>query len=154
MNKSKVKALNKKTVIEKIIRDKEVILEDFRFNQRTKLDQASGDDMDNRHIDSKNEETLHELELLNHNVEILEKEISVLKNIPIDMEMDKVQFGSLVETDKSVVLVGAANETVEVDGIDIVGISTASPLFKKMQDQTTGDKFELNGNQHEILSVK
>ncbi len=154
MSKSKIEALNKNTVIEKIINDKQEMLEDFRSNQRNKLDQASSDDMDNRHIDSKNEETLYELELLNHNVEILEKEIMLLKNIPIDMEMEKVQFGSLVETNKSIVLIAAANESVEVSGVAIVGISTASPLYKKMQGQTKGEKFELNGNNQEIISVK
>lgn len=154
MSKSKIESINKTAVIDKIINDKEEMLEDFRSDQRNKLDQASSDDMDNRHFDSKNEETLNELELLNHNVEILEKEIMLLKNIPIDMETSKVQFGSLVETTKAVVLVGAANEAVEVTGIEVVGISTASPLFKKMQGQAKGAKFELNGNHQEILSVK
>lgn len=154
MSKSKIESINKTTVIDKIIHDKEEMLQDFRYNQRNKLDQASSDDMDNRHIDSKNEETLFEMDLLNNNVQILEKEIMNLRNIPIDMEMDQVQFGSLVETNKSIVLVGAANEAVEINGIKIIGISTASPLFKKMQGQTKGQKFDLNGSEQEILSVK
>lgn len=154
MSKSKIETINKKKVIDKIVHDKEEMLEDFRSNQRNKLDLASNDDMDNRHIDSKNEETLFELKLLNNNVEILEKEIMLLKNIPIDIELDKVQFGSLVETDNSTVLVGAAHEVVDVDGIGIVGISTASPLFKKMQGLRKGEKFDLNGNHQEIRSVK
>lgn len=154
MNEPKIKDLLKKRVVDAILHDKEQVLEDFRYNQRNKLEQASSDDLDNRHIDSKNEETLFEMDLLNTNVEILEKEILQLQNIPLDAEMTRVQFGSLVETDRNVVLVAAAHEAIEIDGIEIIGISTAAPLFKKINGLKPSEKFELNGISNSIKFVK
>lgn len=154
MSQPKIKSISKKKVIDKVLQMKEDTLEGFRSNQRHKLDQASSDDMDNRHIDSKNEEILHELKLLNNNVEVLEKEILSLRNIPIDTEMTNVQFGSLVETDSAIVLVAAPTERVEIDGVNIVGVSTSAPLYKSMEGLAEGDKFKLNGNEQTVRSLK
>ncbi len=146
-------APDKKTIVDAFLGHKEEYLEDFRTNQRTKLNQTSGEDMDNKHHESKTEETIHELELLNHNTEILEKEIMLLKNIPLDANMDHAQYGSLLETDQGWMLVAAANEKMDVQGTPVLGISTAAPLFKKMSGLKAGDSFELNGAKHKLISV-
>lgn len=154
MKNPKIEKLSKKEVIDKMLEEKEALLEDFRTNQRNKLDQASSEDIDNRHIDSKNEETLHELKLLNNNVEVLEKEILRLRNIPIDADMPQVQFGSLVETEDNVLLVAAASDSINVNGVDVIGISTSAPLYQKIDGHGPGDTYELNGARKKILAVK
>ena len=151
MGKSKMQL--KLEIIDAVIHQKEVTLEDFRSNQRSKLDQTSKSDIDNKQYESKTEETLHELELLNHNVEILEKEILSLRNIPRDLNMDKVQFGSLVEIDNLNILVAVAQENMDVEGIKVVGISTAAPIYSKMQGLSEGAHFELNDVKQTIKAI-
>lgn len=153
MEKTKSKMIFKLHAIDAMIREKEENLEEYHSNQRYKLDQASKDDMDNKSYESKTEETIHELDLLNKNVEVLEKEILAVRNIPRDLEMDHVQFGSLVTTDKLTILVGAAHDNMELDGTTITGISTAAPIYKEMQDLKTGDSFEMNGTKYSIKGI-
>ncbi|NEN23922.1 hypothetical protein G3O08_10470 [Cryomorpha ignava] len=150
MEKTKSKMTFKLHTIDAMLREKEENLEEFRSNQRNKLAQTSHDDIDNKSHESKTEETIHELDLLNKNVEVLEKEILQIRNIPKDLEMDHVQFGSLVETDKLTLLVGAAHDNMEVDGTTVTGISTSAPIYKEMQDLKSGDSFEMNGTKYSI----
>lgn len=140
-------------VIDKMIADKEQALEEVYTSQRMRLDQTKKDDIDNMRYESKNEEVLHQLDLLNNNVEFIEKELLQIRNIPIDLEMDKVQPGSLVETDKAIMLVGAAHEEMSVDGVEVMGISMAAPIYEKMQDLKQGDDFELNGRKYHIKGI-
>lgn len=140
-------------VIDKMIADKEQALEEVYTSQRMRLDQTKKDDIDNMRYESKNEEVLHQLDLLNNNVEFIEKELLQIRNIPIDLEMDKVQPGSLVETDKAIMLVGAAHEEMNVDGVEVMGVSMAAPIYEKMQDLKQGDDFELNGRKYHIKGI-
>ncbi len=153
---NKPKTINetfKKSVVDAFLERKELVLSDFREDQQRKLDSASSDDSDSRHIDSKNEETLSELDFLNKNIDILEKEIVHLREIPERDSSIQVAFGSLVQTDHALVLVGAAQENMEIGGRDVVGISMASPLFKSMEGKRIGEKAEVNGVIHSIKTV-
>jgi len=153
MSKRKIDASLKKSVIESFQSHKREVLNDFRQEERTRLDQASNDDMDNRHIESKAEETLNEMDFLTHSMEILEKELYILKSISHEVPTDKVQFGALVQTDKLVALIGAANERMDVDGIPVVGISLAAPLMKAMEGKKVGDTVETNSIEHTIEEI-
>ena len=129
------------------------MLDHFRQEERTRLDQVSNDDMDNRHIDSKNEETLHEMDFLTHSMEILEKEIYMLRSIPTEVSNDKVEFGSLIKTDKLIALVGAAHERMEVEGIPVVGVSMAAPLTRALEGKRVGEKVKLGSITHTLEEI-
>ena len=143
----------KKKVIDLFIQRKEAVLSDFLEDQKRKLAQASSDDSDNRHIDSKNEEIISELDFLNKNIDLLEKEIDHLKEIPSLSDSKKIGFGSLVLTDRALLLVGAVQENMKVGKHSVVGISMASPFFQAMEGKKAGDEFEVNGVKHEIETV-
>lgn len=147
------KTLTKEKVLKAIIDYKRGVLMEFEQDERDRLDAVGNEDMDNRHIDSKNEETLAEMDFLNHNVEILERQILLLRNVDPKSEHDSVQFGSLVYTDMGLLLIAAAQERIKVGDQDVLGISTAAPIYKKMEGLKAGDKFEMNGMKHEIKAV-
>ena len=153
MSKRKIDTTLKKSVIESFQSHKREVLNDFRQEERTRLDQASNDDMDNRHIESKAEETLNEMDFLTHSMEILEKEIYILKSIYQEVPNDKVEFGALLKTDKVVALIGVANERMDVEGIQVVGISLAAPLLKAMEGKKVGDTVEVNSVSHTIEEI-
>ncbi len=143
----------KKKVIDAFKAHKEEVLNDFAGEEKTRLEQVANEDMDNRHLDSKNEETLHEMDFLTHSMEIIEKEIYMLNSIDTSTENQDVSFGSLVQTDKVTFLVGSAQEKMEIDGIPVVGISMAAPLMRAMEGKKEGEKVTLGSLTHEILSV-
>ena len=153
MSNDKLNGLLKKNIIEAFKSHKKDVLNDFRQEERSRLDQVANDDMDNKHIDSKNEETLREMDFLTNSMEILEKEIYILNNMAAQASSDKVGFGSLVKTDQLIALVGAANERVEVDGHSVVGISMAAPLMRAMEGKKVGETVELGTIKHTIEEI-
>jgi len=153
MSTNKIDASLKKHIIDSFKSHKEEVLNDFRQEERNRLDQVANDDMDNKHIDSKNEETLREMDFLTHSMEILEKEIYILNNMSAQASSDKVGFGSLVKTDKLIALIGAAHERIEVNGLSVVGISMAAPLMRVMEGKKAGETVELGSITHTIEEV-
>jgi transcription elongation GreA/GreB family factor len=153
MSDSKINLSLKKSVIEAFTKHKEEVLGDFQQEERTRLDQVASEDMDNRHWDSKNEETLHEMDFLTHSMEILEKELYILRSISTESTSESVEFGSLVKTDKLIALVGAAHERAEVDGVNVVGISMAAPLMRALEGKKVGDKITLGALTHTIEAI-
>lgn len=143
----------KKKAISAFKKHKEEVLEGFRQEEQSRLDQVANEDMDNRHIDSKNEETLHEMDFLTHSMEIVEKEIYIFNSINSSVKMDTVGFGSLVKTDKVTVLVGAAQERMDIDGVSVVGISMASPLMRAMEGKKVGDTVQVGTMTHRIEKI-
>jgi hypothetical protein len=153
MTKVDFKTLNKEKVLKALIDYKRGVLMEFEQDERDRLDAVGNEDMDNRHIDSKNEETLAEMDFLNHNVEILERQILLLRKVDPTSEHDSVRFGSLVHTDMGILLIAAAQERIRVGDEYVLGISTAAPIYKKMEGLKAGDKFEMNGMKHEIKAL-
>jgi len=143
----------KQKVVEAFKKHKEEVLDDFRQEERSRLDQVANEDMDNRHIDSKNEETLSEMDFLTHSMEIVEKEIYIFNSVDTRTEMSRVGFGSMVQTDKVTVLVAAAQERMDVDGVSVVGISMASPLMRAMEGKKEGDTVQVGAMSHKILKI-
>ncbi|MCZ4410129.1 hypothetical protein O3Q51_15000 [Cryomorphaceae bacterium 1068] len=153
MSTPKIDVSLKKSIIKSFKDHKEEVLNDFRQEERTRLDQVANDDMDNRHIDSKNEETLHEMDFLTHSMEILEKEIYMLRSISTEVISEKVEFGSLIKTDKLVALVGAAHERMDVNGISVVGVSMAAPLMRALEGKRVGEKVQLGSMTHILEEI-
>lgn len=146
--------LTKEKVLKAIIDHKREVLLDFEQDEKNRLESVGNEDMDNKHIiDSKNDETLAEMDFLNHNVEILERELLLLRSVDPSSKHNQVKFGSLVQTDIGVMLIAVAQDRMKIDDQVVLGISTAAPIFKVMEGLKPGDKFELNGMKHEIFSL-
>jgi len=153
MSNTKIDLDFKKAIIEAFRAHKEEVLNDFRQEERTRLDQAANDDMDNRHIDSKAEETLNEMDFLTHSMEILEKEIYILKSVHTQSPNAKVEFGSLIQTDKLIALIGVAHERMEVNGQQVVGISMAAPLMRALEGKKEGETAKVGSMTHKIERI-
>lgn len=121
---------------------------DFRQEERTRLDQITNDDTDDRHIYSKNDETHHELDFLTHSMEISKRELDILRSIPIEVSNDKVEFGSLVKTDKRLVLLGAAYERMDMEGLVVVGSSMAAPLMLAIRGKRLSETAQVRSITH------
>ena len=78
--------------------------------------------------------------------------IDVLNQIPTK-KMDKIDFGSLVETDKNNFFIATGAGEIEIDDKKFFAVSPIVPIVRAMKGMSTGDKFSFNGIEYTILSV-
>tara|TARA_B110000285_G_scaffold47793_1_gene53878 strand:- start:2041 stop:2487 length:447 start_codon:yes stop_codon:yes gene_type:complete len=76
-----------------------------------------------------------------------------LQKIDPDKKSNKVQFGSLVSTDRGVYFFSIGLGKITVDGYDIFCLTPITPLGQKLFDCKKGDSIEFNGVL-EILEVQ
>lgn len=148
------KNISKEEVVMKMMDEKQQTLEGFEQEEKTRLDQTATEDLDNKQYESKSEETMAEMNFLSKNIEILEKEITSIKQVELDSVHSEVDFGSLVETSLGNLMVCAAQEEFDVNGLKFIGVSMRSPVFKAMKGLKAGSEFEVNGATHKVLDLK
>jgi hypothetical protein len=86
---------------------------------------------------------------LNH---IIEEQV-YFQNIST-LKMAEVQEGALIEIKNIYIYVGIVTPLICNKEKNIIGISTAAPIFKTLQNQSVGFPFEFAGVNCEILSIK
>ena len=76
-----------------------------------------------------------------------------LQKIDPDNKSERVQFGSLVTTDKGVYFFSIGLGKITVNGKEIFCLTPITPLGQKLFDRKKGDTIEFNGHL-EILEVQ
>lgn len=95
-----------------------------------------------------------EQEKLGAQLKILEEQQRQLEQIPIQNNSGKVSNGSLVETDRGWIFIGAALGKISVNKKDVICISQQSPLGKLLFVQDSGSIVSLNNVKYQILSIE
>ncbi len=70
---------------------------------------------------------------------------NTLQKIPIDKEIDSVEFGALVITNRQKLFVSAGLGKIEVDGEEFYAISAQVPIFQALKGKHAGDEIVFNG---------
>jgi transcription elongation GreA/GreB family factor len=143
----------KKHVVKTFINHKTDTFKSLRADQERKLELAGQDNIESKQIESRNDAAVRELDFLNRNIDLLTKEVELLEKVPVNDNSEKVGFGSLVKTDKATFLVAVAQEKLNVEGEEVLGISMASPLFKKIEGKKKGETAEVSGMNHKLEEV-
>lgn len=76
-----------------------------------------------------------------------------LSQINLHKKPDRVQFGSLVFTNRGAYFLSIALGKITVEGENIFCISPVSPFGKLIQNKTTGDKFSFQENEFILLEL-
>ncbi len=152
--KKDFKDISKENVVMTMMDEKQKTLKGYEQEEQTRLDQTATEDLDNKQYESKSEETMAEMNFLSKNIEILEKEISAIKQVELDSVHKEVDFGSLVQTSLGNLMVCTAQEEFEVNGVKFVGVSMRSPVFIAMKGLKAGSSFDVNGATHKVLDLK
>ncbi|MCK6640517.1 MAG: hypothetical protein L6Q81_10540 [Bacteroidia bacterium] len=95
-----------------------------------------------------------EQEKLGAQLKILEEQQRQLEHIPLKNNSGKVSNGSLVETDRGWIFIGAALGKISVNNKDVICISQQSPLGKLLFIQETGSNVSLNNLKYQIISIE
>ncbi|HEX5112744.1 MAG TPA: hypothetical protein VFV79_07850 [Saprospiraceae bacterium] len=68
-------------------------------------------------------------------------------------KVNSVEAGAIVETDRILLFIGVSCPSIPVDGKEILGISTETPIFAALKGKTAGDIFKMGKEEHSIASV-
>lgn len=66
---------------------------------------------------------------------------------------DSVQPGAIVKTDKNIFFAGVSIHSLEIDGKDLLGVSTESPAYSLMRGLSAGEKFTLGEDTYTINEI-
>lgn len=77
-----------------------------------------------------------------------------LQEIDQEHYSQKINFGSIVETDRNYYFISVPlGKIVMEDGSTVYAISTEAPIYQAMKGKDVGEKFAINGEEHEILNI-
>lgn len=80
-------------------------------------------------------------------------QLQVLYKIDPDKINQKVEFGSIVKTNKHNVFVSTSVGKISIDGETYFTISPMVPFFQAMKGMQNGEEFEFRGQKFKILDV-
>lgn len=102
-----------------------------------------------------NEQIIPETDALNRQMQFANEEMDLLYKLQNQNgELhDQAGLGSAVETDKGTFFVSASIEQFSVDGREIMGLSTKSPLFLAMKGKRKDETFTYNQTTYKITDV-
>ena len=95
-----------------------------------------------------------EQEKLGAQLKILEEQQRQLEQLPAQNSSGKVNNGSLVETDRGWIFIGAALGKINVNDKEVICISQQSPLGKLLFVQDSGSIVSLHNVKYQILSIQ
>jgi hypothetical protein len=115
---------------------------------------SNRDDLD-MHQQSVNTEQIQMANAIGDQVSFANEEMTLLNNMmPTIQDIhDQVSLGSVVVTDKMIFFVSASIEQFEVDGIELFGLSTETPLYQTMKGKKKGDKFSYKDQHYTIVDL-
>jgi len=80
-------------------------------------------------------------------------EMDIMQKIDAKKISEKVEFGSIIITNKQKLFVSISLGKIELEKEQFYAISTQVPIYKSIQNKKAGEKFEFNGLNFEILDI-
>lgn len=148
----------KKKMLEESIKKHQTVINDFSTRiselkeEEENLEYESYNSMARRPY---NEQVMPEVEAINRQLQFANEEMDLLYKLQNseDVMRNEVNLGAAVETDKGTFFVSASIEQFNVDGEEMMGLSTKSPLFQAMSGKKKGDTFSHNDITYKIRDV-
>lgn len=99
------------------------------------------------------EELMKKKDLLLEQFQKYVNDINLVKKIDLSRIPEKVEFGTIVYTDKQKMFISVALGKIVFNDETYQAISTQVPIYKVMQDLKIGDSFTINNNQFTIKNI-
>ena len=145
--------MNREKIINKIIEEQKTVitsLEDSvqRYKVASDLDEESTHDAEDfshqtqaKDMQLRYEKMLREAQ---QSLAFLEKEV--------ELTHDKIENGSMIETDKSFLFVGISVPVFEIDGKEVITFSEKAPVFENIKNKNICDQVEVGDKSYKILT--
>ncbi len=144
----------KKQIILELIRLKGEQLYQLKLEQKERLENANMEDIDKGDpIESPKQQMMADIELHASRLDQISADMVALLRIDLTMVHSQVSYGSLIRTNRGYILVGIAFTDVFFEDKKIIGISTNSPLFQKMEGLKGHTEFHLGNIEYVIFEI-
>lgn len=81
------------------------------------------------------------------------KELEYLESLDPSIKNTHISPGAVVITDQFIFFIGISSEKTEIDGNEVIFISTRAPIYTSMEGLKKGDSFKYNETNYEIKEV-
>lgn len=143
----------KKAIIDTCIQTLENSVQTIRESINELIQTATDYEGDHDLFDPFKEELMKKKDIQLEQLQKYLDDIKLVKKADPKKICEKVEFGSIVITDKQKMFVANALGKVIVDGEPFYVISTQVPVYKAMQGLKAGDSFTINNNQFTIKEI-
>lgn len=150
-----MKNLKKENIIttaQKLLHSKLVELEKAIFNVQNAANEESKSSMGDKYETGRAMAQNDRAMLENQKNELI-KDITTFENINFEQETEFVKSGSLVQTSIGHILVSVSLGKIVEDGINVMLISSASPLGTELSGKKVKDTVTMNGRSIQILGI-
>ncbi len=146
--------LNKEEIIKQIVTQEEKFIEKLeatrdQFKNASDLDEEAT--MDRQEMSQANEAKDMQMRM-KVQLDKANQDLEELKTTSKDKHTT-VQPGALVITEQKIFFAGVSIHSLDVDGKEVLGVSSESPAYKIMLGLTIGDKFTLGDTEYEINEI-
>lgn len=114
---------------------------------------ASEDESSSDRLGNKQEEMMDDVVLHDSIAGDAKDRLLALHGLNTDATLDTVEVGALVITNQARMLICAAIEPVEVDGVRYSGVSVDAPVVQALLGKKVGDSVEVNGRSFKIEAI-
>jgi len=148
------KRISKELLIEACIVKHQNVIDDMRTRVADLLGDAGlgNEEMIETGIQVMNAQKAVEIQELNTQINFARSELAILQSI-VPNHRDTPGLGAVVVTNRKKFFVSVSIEEFVVGGEVYFGLSTRSPLYKKMEGKKQGESFDYNGTRYDILDL-
>ena len=145
--------MDKAKILSAIIDEQEKVINNLkasieRYKQESNMDEDNTLDPDDyaRQNEAKDMQLRYEnmLKSAKHNLNFLEDSKTKIN--------DKIEAGTVIETDKTYIFVGVSVPIFKYAEKDVISVSEDAPVFQNLKSKTLGDTLELGNNNFKIIS--
>ena len=146
--------MNRKDIINKIIEEQKKVIESLessveRYKVASDIDEESTHDPEDfsRQTEAKDMQLRYEnmLKSAKHNLNFLEDSKTKIN--------DKIEAGTVIETDKTYIFVGVSVPIFKYAEKDVISVSEDAPIFKTLKAKKIGENLEFGKNSFKILKI-
>jgi hypothetical protein len=144
----------KRGIVNELIRLKQEQFQWLMLEQKEKLENANFYDIDEGDLlESPRQQMMAEIELQATRIDGVKADIDTLKRLDFKKAHKQVAHGALIRTNIGFILVGVASSLFMLGYMKVVGITTDSPLYKKMEGLKGNTEFHLGAIEYVVFDI-
>ena len=70
-----------------------------------------------------------------------------------DKKVNAVEAGAIIETQQNMIFIGVSFPTIALDGKELLGITTETPIYASLKGKAKGDSFKLGKEEYTIQAI-
>lgn len=154
-NQTIVKMINKEKLIEVLVQHQKLKINELKDRLKMAIEAADIDESDTLDPeDYSHQNEANDIKLIFENqLRTVERDLKQLLLIDTSSKNNVVP-GALIFTDNFNFFVGISFPSILFEEINIMGISTETPIYIEIQGKKSGDKFTISEKTYSILSIQ